>query len=156
MAFAEETKISFEASIAEILKMVKRAGADQVGNYEGPDRHEIHFVLSERLIRFKLPLSTLNDIPLKDGRNSIMSTPQREARLAKHRRQRARSLLLVIKAKLESVESGIETLEQAFLANVVMANGQTVYERVAEPIALEYKTGTPDVTMGLLPAPGVK
>ncbi len=66
---------------------------------------------------------------------------------------RGRALLLVIKAKLESVESGIETLEQAFLAHVVMANGQTVYERISEGIALEYLTGVPNTVAGLLGGP---
>ena len=69
-------------------------------------------------------------------------------------RQRWRALALVIKAKLESVESGIETTEQAFLANVVvMADGFTVYERIKQPIALEYQTGKPSASAGLLPPP---
>lgn len=62
-------------------------------------------------------------------------------------RQKARALLLVIKAKLESVESGVETFEQAFLPNVVMADGATVYERIAAPIADEYRTGAPRVML---------
>ena len=41
-------------------------------------------------------------------------------------RRRWRALLLVIKAKLESVESGIETFEEAFASQIVLANGQTV------------------------------
>ena len=35
---------------------------------------------------------------------------------------------------LESVASEAETFEQAFLANVVMAEGATVYERIAAPV----------------------
>jgi hypothetical protein len=41
-------------------------------------------------------------------------------------RQRWRALVLVLKAKLEAVASGISTLEAEFMANVVMANGQTL------------------------------
>lgn len=41
-------------------------------------------------------------------------------------RQRWRALVLVLKAKLEAVASGISTLEAEFLANVVMADGRTI------------------------------
>jgi hypothetical protein len=44
---------------------------------------------------------------------------------------------------LESVESGVETFEEAFLANVVTPGGGTVYERLQEPLALEYQGGAP-------------
>ncbi len=36
--------------------------------------------------------------------------------------------MLSIKAKLESVASGIETFEEAFLADVIVDDGQTVYD----------------------------
>lgn len=35
-----------------------------------------------------------------------------------------------------------------------MANGETVYERVAGPLAIEYQTGQPNAALGLLPPPG--
>ncbi len=56
-------------------------------------------------------------------------------------RQKWRALLLVIKAKLESVESEIETLEQAFYANIVLPSGLTVYEETRENVALAYSGG---------------
>src|ERR1700723_2772498 len=56
-------------------------------------------------------------------------------------RQRWRALLLVIKAKLESVESGIETLEEAFYANIVMPDGRTIYESTRETVRVAYDTG---------------
>ena len=48
---------------------------------------------------------------------------------------------MVIKAKLESVESGIETFEQAFLANVVLPGGTTVGDYMTPQIAESYRTG---------------
>ena len=38
-------------------------------------------------------------------------------------RQRWRALLLIIRAKLEAVASGITTLENEFLANIVLPDG---------------------------------
>ena len=39
-------------------------------------------------------------------------------------------LLLAIKSKFEVVDTGIETFDEAFLANIVSAGGQTVYEKI--------------------------
>lgn len=153
MSYAEGTTVAFEKSIAEIITLIKRAGAQQIGQFEAKDQFAIQFVLDGRLIRFRLPLPALDDMPTRSGNNAALNVNQRKEKLAQAHRQKGRALLLVIKAKLESVESGIETLEQAFLAHVVMASGETVYERIAEPLAVEYRTGTPNAAMGLLPAP---
>lgn len=153
MAYAETTSVAFEKSIAEIIGAVRKAGAEQIGQFEGPNYYAVQFVLGERLIRFRLPFPSLETIPLRSGNNVAYTNAQRLDQLEQRKRQRGRALLLVIKAKLESVESGIETLEQAFLAHVVMANGQTVYERIAEPIAIEYRTGAPSAGDGLLMLP---
>lgn len=153
MAYAETTSVAFEKSIAEIIGAVRKAGAAQIGQFEGPDYYAVQFVLGDRLIRFRLPFPSLDSIPTRSGNNVAYTNAQRLDRLEQRKRQRGRALLLVIKAKLESVESGIETLEQAFLAHVVMADGKTVYERIAEPIAIEYRTGAPSAGDGLLMLP---
>lgn len=154
MTYAAATSVAFEKSIAEIITLIKRHGAMQIGQFEGDDFFGIQFNLADRMIRFRLPIPALAEMPTHNGRREMLSVDQRRDKLAQARRSRGRALLLVIKAKLESVESGIETVEQAFLANVVMADGMTVHERISAPIALEYETGRPSATCGLLPAPG--
>lgn len=141
MAYAERTEVPIEKSIAEIVTMLKRAGAQQIGQMDEPTRFTIQFAMQDRLVRFRVVLPTMGDAPTRDGAGRVLDAKQRGARLQQMIRQRGRALMLVIKAKLESVESNVETFEQAFLANVVLANGQTLYDRVAEPIAVEYKTG---------------
>lgn len=135
MAFAENTSVAFEKSIAEIVGLVRKAGAKRIAQYEEDDAFQISFELAGRLIRFRVVLALRYDGPRKNGNfDPVRWVEQRN-------RQRARALLLVIKAKLESVESEVETFEQAFLANVVMADGMTVHERIAEHVALEYSSG---------------
>ncbi len=56
-------------------------------------------------------------------------------------RQRWRALVLVVKAKLEAVETGITTFEQEFMAHIVLPDGKTVGERVRGAIAQAYATG---------------
>lgn len=73
----------------------------------------VTFKLKERVVRLDVPMPT----ELEAGSR---------AKLDAATRQRWRALVLVLKAKLEAVESGISTLEQEFLANMVMKNGMTI------------------------------
>jgi len=153
MSYAATTTVPFEKSIAEIVALVKRSGATQIGKFESEEGFQVQFAIKDRLIRFRLKFPALDTIPRRNGNNAVLSEVQRKGRLDQAIRQRGRALLLVIKAKLESVESGIETLEQAFLAHVVMSDGVTVYDRINQSIALEYQSGI-SAGVGLLPAPG--
>jgi len=87
-------------------------------------RAVIVFVASERRIRFDLPLPTGDSD--KDE---------------KAKRQKWRALLLCIKAKLEGVESKIETFEEAFLAHVVLPDGLTMLQHAKPAIEQAYKSG---------------
>lgn len=129
MSYGARTDVPFTKSIADIMTMLRKAGAEQVGQMEEGSRLTIIFRLQDRGVRFRVAWE---------------NSPQSQ-------RQRARALLLVIKAKLESIESGVETFEEAFLANIVMPGGATVYERVGSDLALEYRSGAP--TMYLIGAP---
>lgn len=144
MAYAEKTSVPFEKSIGEVMTLIRRAGAEQVGQMEGPNGFVVQFALKDRMIKFAVPFETMDQMPYRDGRGSPLSDSARKARAEQSRRQRGRALLLTIKAKLESIESGVETFEQAFLAHVVMPDGATIYERISRGIAIEYKSGKPD------------
>ena len=66
-------------------------------------------------------------------------------------RKRWRALLLIIRAKLEAVESGITTLESEFLANIVLPDGGTVGQWLAPQIDAAYAT----VRLPPMPGPSV-
>jgi hypothetical protein len=44
----------------------------------------------------------------------------------------------VIRARLEAIEAGIETFEEAFLAHVMLPSGETVGDATRDPIAAAY------------------
>ena len=67
-------------------------------------------------------------------------------------RRRWRALLLIIRAKLEAVESGIATLESEFLANLVLPDGGTVGDWLEPQIDQAYATGRMPPMLGV-PAP---
>lgn len=144
MPYAKETDVPFERSVAEIVGLLKKAGADQIAQVDQRERFTIQFTMADRMLRFRVDYLSAEQI------DKLTGPRQDPAKVkAQWHRQRGRALLLVIKAKLEAVDSGVETFEQAFLANVVLSNGETVHERIASPIAAEYETGTVQPTGAL-------
>jgi hypothetical protein len=132
--YAARTKVPVDQTRIEIERALKRYGADRFAYMGEPGHAAIMFEAKDRRVRFRLPLP-------KDV------TPTKTDQL---HRQRWRALLLCIMAKLESVQSGIESFEDAFLAHVVLPDGSTVGEHTKPRIAALYK-GEP--LQPLLPAP---
>jgi len=133
MTYAAKTKVPAEQTRNEIERTLKRYGADRFAYFNEGNRAIIVFEAHERRIRF--------DLPLPEGGT------ERDAQVT---RASWRALLLCIKAKLESVESKIETFEDAFLAHVVMPDGKTVSDHVRPRIEQVYSGGE---VQALLPAP---
>lgn len=152
MAYAETTKVAVEKSVAEIVSLVRANAGSQIAQLDDDDRYVIAFTLGGRQVRFVVTFDPVSAKRFeRDGRGTTRTAAQRRDHWEQHRRQRMRAMLLVIRAKFESVQSQVETFEQAFLANVVMADGRTVHEHIAEPIALQYQSG--DVAPLMLTGP---
>jgi hypothetical protein len=134
MAYAEYTKVPVDQTRLEIERTLTKYGADRFAYFTETGHAIIVFEANQRRIKFDLPLP--DKVADKTG---------------SHTRQKWRALLLCIKAKLEAVDSKIESFEEAFLAHVVMPDGKTVAEHTAERIEQSYSSGT---MMPLLPAPG--
>jgi hypothetical protein len=155
--FAETTTVSVEKSRAEIESLIVRYGATHTAFMSAPGRAVICFEAKARRIMFELPLPDKADkrfTHVKKG-NSSYSTPRTpeaaHAAWEQGCRQRWRALALVIKAKLEAVESGITAFEDEFLAHIVMPDGQTVATHIKPRIAQAYEE---QAMVPLLPAPG--
>ncbi len=136
MAFAEGTTVPAGKTRGEIEMLVQKYGAKRFASGWIDDTHAaISFVAHGRLVRFTLPLPTRDyaSLMLKKTKRYQYSAPPANAidsALEAEQRRRWRCLLLAMKAKLEVVETGIETFEQAFLANIVTADNMTVYEKI--------------------------
>lgn len=114
MKYAKTTTVSVEQTKAEIEVLLKRYKAT---NYAAGYQGQLAFVMfsfADRAIRFNLFVPNAKDKRFNQGRTN----PQRQAE--QFERSMWRSLLLVIKAKLECVETGIETIEEAFLAQTLV------------------------------------
>jgi len=154
--FAEGTSVSVEKSRAEIEGLIVRYGATSTAFFNGPGEAMIAFEADGRRILFRLPLPPrdLQEFThYRPNQHSALTPRTKEAAQKVWEqacRQKWRALALVIKAKLEAVDSGITAFEDEFLAHIVMPDGQTVATHIKPRIADAYESGT---MMPLLPAP---
>ena len=144
MAYAEKTSVSVAKSKADIEELIRKAGAGQFVSGYKENIAVIGFSLSDRQIRFVLPLPDKQD-------KKFWYTPERRNKRTEEQayaaweqacRSKWRALYLIIKAKLEAVESGISTIEREFFYDIVLPDGRTTGEYMAPQIQAAYETGT--------------
>jgi hypothetical protein len=127
--YAETTEVSVERSQEEARKLLRRYGADQIRVSEDAERVGIEFRLHGWVIRFLVAAPALTEEVVTTTRSgSWRPQSQRKAAQQQEYRRRFRSLILRLKAKLESVSNGDVLVEEEFISNLVMAGGQTLGE----------------------------
>jgi len=138
--YAETTKVPTMQSRGEIEKLLSKHKCQQFGTAVDylEMKARVQFTAHDRIVRFT--------VAMPDPKKF-----RREQDHAQEERRIWRSLLLVIKAKLEAVETGIATFEQEFLANIVMPNGRTVADIVLPQIAESYSSGRMPLALGAGP-----
>ena len=132
--YAATTSVSTEQSRAEIERTLQRWGADQFMYGWDGDRAVIGFRASGRQIKFVIDLPDRNDREFTHHSRGRRTADAALKAWEQACRQRWRALNLVIKAKLEAVES-------EFLAHIVLPDGSTVGNWIAPQIDTAYTTG---------------
>lgn len=141
--YAAGTSVSPADSRLEIEKVLTRYGAQSFMYGWEHGRAALAFHAHGVQVRFLLPM------PDPDSRE-FTHTPKRKQRRSNDAaqeayeqavRQRWRALVLVIKAKLEAVESGIVTFEDEFLAHIVLPSNTTVGQWVGPQLNEVYGSG---------------
>jgi len=144
MAYASKTEVSTEKSKAEIEAMVmKRGGDDYIAGVSGREAF-VAFMLSDRRVLFKLQL------PDKSEKRFTHTEHHRKPRTSDNAhaswdqacRSKWRALLLVIKAKLESIDAGIETFDEAFMPHIMTPDGRRFAEHAVPQIETSYRENT--------------
>lgn len=132
MPYAEKTKVPVSRSRDELERTLSRYGADAFGYGWDQGKAVVSFRVAGRYVRIAM------DVPMS----------------AQEERQRWRALVLVVKAKLEAVESGISTVEQEFMAYVVLPDNQTVGDWLGPQIETAYTDGLMPGSLLALPPGG--
>lgn len=141
--YASGTTVAPEQTLMDIRKVLTRYKATGFGIVEDSTRVGVTFDMQGRRVRFVVPL------PDRKSKEYLYTTNGaswvrggvNEKKYEQGIRQRWRALLLTIKAKLESVESQIETFEEAFMAHLVLPDNRTMAEIAIPQIKLAYESG---------------
>jgi len=131
MAYALNTKVPIERSQAEIRKILSKYGATAFAFAENENDAVLMFQMCDRRVMFKLPL------PIRPAKGSTAISIKTYDQTC---RSKWRSLVLSIKAKLETVESGISSFEDEFLSRIILPNGKTVGTTISKQIEHSYLT----------------
>lgn len=145
MSYAKGTIVSVEKTRLEIERVLRGIGASTIVVQTSASHARIGFEAKGRRLLFSLTLPNRTDPKFTNvdrWRKRAVSVADKLHDAECRRLWRA--LLLVIKAKIEAVASGIESFDQAFLANIVVPTGsgtKTVGEHIAGALAASYERG---------------
>ena len=150
--YAANTDMSIERSRAELERTLQRYGADRFAYMSGRTEASVGFSCNGLLVRFVLAMPDPADRKFTHTETKRLKRSPAQAHEAWEQacRQKWRALNLVVKAKLEAVESGITTFEDEFLAHIVLPNGDTVGQQALPRVREAYASGTtpPLLTFG--------
>lgn len=144
--YAKDTDVTVDKSLTDLRKVVQRYGANEFGFFDGESAGGVMFSLKGIRIKIAMKLPAAADYR-KNRTGAVMGTTQAKQAHEKAIRQRWRALVLVVTAKLEAVESRIETVEQAFMPYLLLPDGKTT---VGEAVLGQIENGT----LKLLPGGG--
>lgn len=144
--YASKTTVPADKSRADIERVLTRYGASSFMYGWDAKGAMIAFVVEtgpdqRRQVRFHLPLPDPDEYRFTHHSRGPRSPTERERLYEQATRQKWRALHLVVKAKLEAVESGIATFEDEFLAYIALPSGETVGEWISPQIEVAYDQG---------------
>jgi hypothetical protein len=141
--YAADTSVSSEKSRNEIESILRRYGADEFAYATNKERAMIGFVANDRQVRLILPMPDpkARQFTHTPGRGYARSAAEADKAYEQAIRQKWRALALMVKAKLEAVESGIVSFEQEFLPHIILPGGLSVYETIQPGIEQSYLSG---------------
>lgn len=122
MRYASNTGVSCERTEGEIKRLVMTAGGTKFATMQEEGHAVIMFELSDRRVMFDLPLPSVTEFATRTKyKRTVKAEPAwSHDQWEQACRSKWRALFLAIKAKLVSVESGVESFEEAFLAQLLV------------------------------------
>lgn len=142
MSFAKNTSVPVDRTRFQIEHYLAQAGAEQFAYMSSAKGAAIGFRIFDRNIKIVIPMPDPKDRNFTHSKSGYeLAEGQVQKRFEQESKRRWRALLLVIKAKLEAVESGIATFEEEFLSYIILPGGMTVAQKVLPSVAESYKSG---------------
>lgn len=142
--YAQNTTVNVDRSRVEVHRLLRKHGATRVADAWEPGRAAVQFEIHGRVARLAVPLPTTAEVAARPRARKAPAALRKA--VEREERQRWRALVLLLKAKLESIELGLTTFDDEFLAALVLKDGSTMGESIARSIE--------DGATRLLPAKG--
>ncbi len=150
----ETTTVSVEKSQGAIRSLLVGHGASEFGFGEtaqaGTRFAAVSFVVGARAVRMKVPHKPISprDLSTKYGRSRSRTREDIAREMEEQEAKRIwRVLHWNLKARMEAVQEGVETFEEAFLAHLLdERTGETVYETLVRHGSIDL--GTPLLQLG--------
>lgn len=143
MTYAANTEVPADRSRAEIERTLQRYGADQFMYGWSEDAAVVQFRMNERVVKFLLPMPDRDDpeFRMTPAGKRERTPEQQQKEWERATRSRWRALALVVKAKLEAVESGITEFDDEFLAHIILPDGSTAGQWLRPQLDEAYRSG---------------
>jgi hypothetical protein len=134
MKYAEGTSVPVVKSRIEIEMLIRKAGAVKMAVAEEPGSAAVYFELANRKVMFRCAMPSNESVRAllkKKQQWTYRAVPDGEVQKRREaiERERWRALLLCIKSKFVSIETDVETFDEAFLPHILVAGG-TVGEQI--------------------------
>jgi hypothetical protein len=129
--YAEGTKVTIESSRGEITGILAKHGVQKMGWMSAPDGDELVFELGGGSFRFRMVKPTAETMRERDGKT--YAYPQNidwQTKAEQEWRRVWRANVLLLKAKLEFIESGDTTLDRELMAYRVLKDGRTLEDAI--------------------------
>jgi hypothetical protein len=149
ITYAQNTSVPVEKSKMEIERLLQRYGASKFVSAWEEEQAIILFEAHKRRIKFVLPLPSKDEFKKTPEGRTRHNEDLIHAAWEQGCRSRWRALCLIVKAKLEAVQSGISSFEDEFGWHTIMPNGKTVGESVHPAIEAAYSTGKMPSMLGM-------
>jgi len=130
--YAEGTRVTVDSSRGEITGILAKHGVQKMGWMGSPEGDQLMFELGGGSYRFDILKPTATSLRERDGHEYVY--PQNvdwETKADAEWRRRWRANVLLLKAKLEFIQSGDTTLERELLPYRLLKGGQTVESLIA-------------------------
>lgn len=135
----ESTKVAVSKSQDDLRKILKAYGADRFSFTESHDHAEVAFVFGVFAVRMRVPIVPMSETEAR-AQASKLKMSQVAAVRDRHEvetRRVWRVLYWLTKTRMEAIEAGVETFEQAFLAHLLDEDSdRTVFEAMHDSGAL--------------------
>ena len=114
--YASRTQVDPGRSRDELERILERVGADSIATMRDASAAAVAFRMNGRNYVLRLPYPNGNR----------MTEAQRQQGI----RSQWRAIVLLLKAKLVAIQSGVTTAESEFLAHAMLPTGQTLIEHL--------------------------